>query len=488
MNNLFEEIKFKIRKLLLSTAKNLKGGYTKIPTVRETKNIFTRNIKIPVFVSMCFTIAAAYCMLVLSIGIDYRTMVFSLIFVAMSAVFFIVNSRGEKNILKDSDAVVLLCFLFIVAILVLQISKTYFSPFISPISAFSLMAAMLLSARIGLLYAVLASLFSAVLNDMEFEFFFVSFFASFIVMVNCKSIRKRSDFILSGIKTAAVNTITILMFYLFNTYNILDLTDNVFYGILNGVFVTVILLVFMPLIEKTFSRTTNIKLIELSDFNNPLLKKLMINAPATYHHSIMTATIAEQAAEAIGENSLLARVSAYYHDVGKLKNPEYFIENQMPGHNLHDGLTPTMSSLILISHVKDGAALAKQYHIDSDIINIIEQHHGTSSIYSFYHKSLETTPDTNIENFKYPGPKPTTKIAAIVMLSDSSEAACRTIEEPTPVRITEMVEKITNNKFIDGQFSDCPITLKDLEIMKDSIVATLIGIYHARIEYKEIAK
>jgi putative nucleotidyltransferase with HDIG domain len=210
----------------------------------------------------------------------------------------------------------------------------------------------------------------------------------------------------------------------------------------------------------------------------------MIEAPGTYHHSVMTADIAEQAANVINDNSLLARVGAYYHDIGKLKNPQYFIENQTSGYNPHDELTPTMSNLILVSHVKDGITLAKKYNIDDEIIDIIGQHHGTTLIHTFYHRALEENPDVDIENFRYTGLKPTTKIAAIVMLSDSSEAACRSIEEPTVPRIKDTVEKIINNKFIDGQFSDCPITLRDLEVIRDSIISTIIGIYHIRIEYK----
>jgi putative nucleotidyltransferase with HDIG domain len=275
------------------------------------------------------------------------------------------------------------------------------------------------------------------------------------------------------------------MFYFFGSYNSSEFKYNAFHGILNGIFVIVILLVFMPLFEKVFSRTTNIKLIELSDFNTPLLKKLMLEAPGTYHHSIMTADIAEQVANVMNENSLLARVGAYYHDIGKLKNPQYFIENQTSNCNPHDDLTPVMSSLVLISHVKDGIVLARKYNIDNEIINIIEQHHGTTPIQVFYYRALKINPNTNIENFRYPGPKPITKVAAIVMMADSCEAACRSIEEPTFIRIKDMVEKIINNKFIDEQFSHCPMTLKDFESIRNSIISTIIGIYHARIEYKK---
>jgi hypothetical protein len=246
-----------------------------------------------------------------------------------------------------------------------------------------------------------------------------------------------------------------------------------------------IILATLPLLEMLFSRTTNIKLVELSDFNSPLLKRLMVEAPGTYHHSLMTASLAEQAATAIGADSLLTRTGAYYHDIGKLKNPEYFIENQNKNENPHDNLSPSMSGLILISHVKDGVALARKYKIDEVIIDFIRQHHGTSLIQYFYYRALENSKDVNEQDFRYPGSKPTSKETAILMIADSIEAISRTIPDKNAGKLKELVEKVINNKFTDGQFSDCPITLKDLVKIADSMTTTLCGIYHARIEYKK---
>jgi putative nucleotidyltransferase with HDIG domain len=196
------------------------------------------------------------------------------------------------------------------------------------------------------------------------------------------------------------------------------------------------------------------------------------------------ASLAEQAAAAITANSLLARVGAYYHDIGKLSKPDYFIENQQSTGNPHDPLTPSMSSLVVTSHVKDGIALAKQFNLDKAILDCIEQHHGTSLIHYFYHRALEQNADIEQDNFRYPGPKPQSKVAAILMIADAAEAASRTIEEPTPGRLQDMVEKVINNKFTDGQFAECPITLQDLSKIAESMVTTLSGIYHARIEYQ----
>ncbi|MDR1474582.1 MAG: HDIG domain-containing protein [Endomicrobium sp.] len=486
MNNLFNSVKSWTRSVLLKVARNFKTyDYSKGPVIRESKSLFHREIKIPVFISFLFTIAVIYIMLIMGVGISSKVIVAAAIFTSAVIVFFIAQIQNrEKVILGDNDAVVLMCMLFITSLLTFQIAKEYLSPFASPVSAFSIMAAMLLSSRLGGVYAVCLSLYAAFLNDMRFDVFLTMLGGAIFVVGNVHAIRKRSDFINVGVKTVIANMALLFMFYFVGNYDVSQFKYNLFYSVLNGIFSIVILLAFMPLFEKIFSRTTNIKLIELSDFNNSLLKRLMLEAPGTYHHSIMTADISEQSANVLGENSLLARVGSYYHDIGKLKNPLYFIENQTPGYNPHDNLNPEMSRLILISHVKEGVVLAKKYNVDNEIINIIEQHHGTTIMHAFYHRSLESGLHTEIENFRYPGPKPATKIAAIIMLADSCEAACRSIDEPTSARIKDMVEKIINNKFIDGQFCACPITLKDLELMKDSIISTIMSIYHARIEYK----
>lgn len=485
MNNLFNKIRSWARGFLLKLAKDLKASESKGPVIRESKSLFQKEIKIPVFISFIFTIIVVYGMLVMGVGIDSKIMFAALIFMVAVVIFFASQIQNkERAILEDNDAVVLMCLLFITAILTFQISKEYLSPFASPVSAFSIMAAMLLSSRLGGVYAVCLSLYTAFLNDMRFDIFLTMLGSAIFVVANVHTIRRRSDFINVGAKTIIANSALLTMFYLIGIYSSFQLKYNLFYGVLNGIFSVIILLVLMPLFEKIFSRTTNIKLIELSDFNNPLLKCLMLEAPGTYHHSIMTADIAEQAANAVGENSLLARVGSYYHDIGKLKNPMYFIENQTSGYNPHDNLNPKMSRLILISHVKEGVVLAKKHNVDNEIINIIKQHHGTTVMHAFYHRALESGLHMDMEHFRYPGPKPSTKIGAVIMLADSCEAACRSIEEPTTARIKDMVEKIINNKFIDGQFSVCPITLKDLELMRDSIISTITGIYHARIEYK----
>ena len=456
------------------------------PVTRNAKSVFLKEIKIPVMVSSITTAVIVYVMCAMDVGFNPASFISVFILVAVMSVFLIIQLRAkEEEILKDNDAVVLMCILLVTGILVLQIVKEYASPFIFPVSAFAIIAAMLLSVRIGIIYALVMSIFAAMLAGARFDVFFVMVCSGFAVIINIDKIRKRSDFVSSGLKAAGASALIVSMFYFLGGYGLREYLKILFYCVLNGAASVIIILTLMPIFEKLFSRVTNIKLIELSDFNNPLLKRLMVEAPGTYHHSLMTAAISEAAADAIGENSLLARVGAYYHDVGKLKNPQYFIENQTGEANPHDPLTPAMSSLILFSHIKDGAALAKKYRLDKEIIDCIEQHHGTTTIHFFYHKALESNPDTNPDVFRYPGPKPQTKTAAIIMIADSCEAAVKSLEEPTAVRIQETVDKIINNKFTDGQFSDSPITLKDLQSIGSSIVSSLISIYHARIEYKE---
>lgn len=481
-----EKIKIFIRGILIAAARKLGAEKPKGPVIRNAKNLLSKELKVPIWLSVSVTAVIITIMLSFHFGLSYDSILAVLIFMSGIVAFFIVQTRDkEKDILIDNDAVVLICLLFIIALFLLQILREYSNPMAFPVSAFVVMAAMLLSGRIGLLYTIILSLLAAFIIDMRFDMFFIMLCGSVAGMSGIKKIRKRSDFTGVFIRVAIVNIIVITMFFLLNTYDTPTYQKNLFYGILNAFFAIILILVTMPFFENFFSRTTSIKLIELTDFNNVLLKRLMLEAPGTYHHSLMTAAIAEQAADAIGANSLLARVSAYYHDIGKLNAPEYFIENQGSGPNPHDPLTPAMSSLILVSHVKDGVALAKKHNLDQSIIDNIEQHHGTTTIHFFYHKALELNKDTDIESFRYPGPKPQTKVAAILMIADSSEAACRALDDPTAVRIKETVEKIINNKFTDAQFSECPITLRDLQIIGDSVISSLIGIHHARIEYKE---
>ncbi|RMD60269.1 MAG: HDIG domain-containing protein [Nitrospirae bacterium] len=304
-------------------------------------------------------------------------------------------------------------------------------------------------------------------------------------VIKCK---RRTCLLKAGLFISIVNIFSALTTILAKGSSTNDIGFITLMAFINGFLVSTLVSVFLPLLEYLFGLTTNISLLEWLDLNQPLMKSLLVNAPGTYHHSIITANLAEAAAEAVGVNPLEARVGAYYHDIGKMKMPEYFIENQNGIYNRHDRLTPTMSSLILIAHVKEGVELAKKHKLPKIIRDIIQQHHGTSLIKYFYQKAKDMTgsSENNIiseENFRYPGPKPQTKAAAIVMLADNVEAAARVLDNPTPARISTLVDTIVNNIFLDGQLDECDLTLKDIHNIKKKFAYILTGLHHRRVDY-----
>ncbi|HVT87367.1 MAG TPA: HDIG domain-containing protein [Tepidisphaeraceae bacterium] len=254
-----------------------------------------------------------------------------------------------------------------------------------------------------------------------------------------------------------------------------------------GLAVGFVVLGILPFIEKAFRITTNMTLLELADASQPLLRRLAIEAPGTYNHSLQVATLAEEAAEAIGANSLLCRVASYYHDVGKINKADYFVENQSNGENRHINLSPSVSLLIIIGHVKDGLELAREYNLPTSIFPFIQQHHGTTLVEYFYQRACDTCtpdqPDVSETQYRYPGPKPKSREIAILMLADAMESAARTMSEPTANRIESLVHEITLRRLQDGQLTECDLTMRDLERIERSFAKTLMGIYHGRIAY-----
>jgi putative nucleotidyltransferase with HDIG domain len=257
----------------------------------------------------------------------------------------------------------------------------------------------------------------------------------------------------------------------------------------------------LPIFEGVFHLTTDISWLELSDLNHKLLRQMQLEAPGTFHHSLVVAALAEAAAEKIGANAPMCRVCSYFHDVGKLKKPGYFIENQHDGaENPHDTLTPTMSSLIIIAHVKDGVDLAVKHKLNPRIIDVIQEHHGDSLVYFFYRRAqeqkkaemekvdrrLENPEDLPVveeKNFRYPGPRPSTRESGIIALADTIESASRSLKKPTPAKIRAMVDDLVHAKINDSQLDDCPLTLRELAIVKESFSTTLRSMLHSRIDY-----
>ncbi len=268
-----------------------------------------------------------------------------------------------------------------------------------------------------------------------------------------------------------------------------------------GIVIALLVSGLLPALESAFTLTTDISWLELSDLNHKLLRRLQLEAPGTFHHSLVVASLAEAAAEAVGANAAMCRVSAYFHDIGKLSKPEYFIENQAEGmDNPHDALTPTMSALIIIAHVKDGVDLAVKHKLNPRVIDVIQEHHGDSLV-SFFHRRAqeqkkaelekvekglenpEDLPKIDEKNFRYPGPRPRTRESGIVGLADAVESASRSLRKPTPAKIRAMVEDLVDGRVCDGQLSDCILTLRDLAAVKDSFCATLRSMLHTRIDY-----
>lgn len=358
---------------------------------------------------------------------------------------------------------------------------------------------MLISIFQGVGVAVMASLIISVLasllTDGRSEFFIYFFISSVAAAYGVRNCNERVVLIKTGLMVGLINvllSLSVQTIYgsLYSIDTVIAATAAFTGGLLAGIIATGIL----PLIEVSFGFTTDIKLLELGNLDQPLLRELMVQAPGTYHHSVIISNMVEATAKAVHANPLLAKVSAYYHDIGKIKKPLYFIENQMGGENKHEKLAPSMSSLILISHAKDGVELARKHRLGREIIDIIQQHHGTSLISYFYHKAQERmltksgkASDVKEEDFRYPGPKPQTKEAGLVMLADMVEAASRSLIDPTPARIQGMVQKIINKVFSDGQLDECELTLKDLHEIAKGFNKTLSGIFHQRIEYPEAA-
>jgi putative nucleotidyltransferase with HDIG domain len=357
-----------------------------------------------------------------------------------------------------------------------------------PVQAAAMICCLFLGFDIAIFFTLVLTILSSLAFGGSFLVFIFFFLSSITAAYWIKERQERKNFIIAGFKLAVFNAILAIAlgFYSFSQPDPIIMAKEVFFAFCGGLFAATLTIGFTPLIEILFNYTTQARLQEFASLDQPLIKKLMIEAPGTYNHSVIVATLAEAAASAIAANSLQAKVMGYYHDIGKLNKTMYFIENQANGKNRHDKLSPSMSALILIQHVKKGVEMAKAYRLGNEIIEGIIQHHGTSLIKYFYNKSLSLGKDkVNEANFRYPGPKPQTRETGIVMLADVVEAAVRALERPTPSRIKGRVKELINNIFADGQLEECELTLKDLHQIAKSFNNILTSIYHNRIEYPE---
>jgi putative nucleotidyltransferase with HDIG domain len=368
--------------------------------------------------------------------------------------------------------------------------------FAAPIASGPMLVGLLIpSGEIVWLFTAFISIVMGLMTEMNFAVMVVTFAGGITAargVYNCKT---RNDIYIAGLRTGAVNALMIAMMLTLTKSDqpnfVNELLTCVPAGFISGIMSSIVAMICVPVLESVWNYTTDVKLLELSNLNHPLLKNMIVKSPGTYHHSMMVGSMVEAAAEEIGANPLLGKVMSYYHDIGKMEHANYFIENQKMGHNPHDHISPYMSKTLLIAHVKDGVELGIQHKLGKPIIDGIIQHHGTTLISFFYNKALdqksEDDPDVSEEEFRYPGPKPQFREAALCMLADSIEAAARSLDEPTPVRLQNIVRNIVQRKFMEGQLDECDLNLKDLSKVEAAFTRILLGIYHQRIDYPKSA-
>ncbi|AWB10822.1 hypothetical protein TDSAC_1482 [Thermodesulfobium acidiphilum] len=399
---------------------------------------------------------------------------------------FIVYSFSPKITLDRGHLIVLgaLSSVYILFVFVLF----PISPIIVPLASISLLLSLIFTPAISLLYSVILAILVFFFGNFSLLGFYIAVVSAFAGAFLGKGIQRRGDLSDTAFLFSLTFFLAVLLWDIWSGINVLDSLSQFAFAIANGFLSSIAAMGALPYIESTVGVLSPLKLMDLSNPSHPLLKRLQMEAPGTYHHSIIVANLAETAAEEINADPLLARVASYYHDVGKLKRPQFFVENQKNGVNLHSEISPWLSATILTSHVKDGVEIAKSYGIPDKILDIISQHHGTSLIVFFYHKALQSGfSEVEEKDFRYPGPLPQTKEAAIVMLADAVEAAVRASSGSVSPKIDSLVDRIFKNKLEDGQLSESPITLQELLKIKEVFIRLFVGSFHQRIEYPDLA-
>lgn len=357
-----------------------------------------------------------------------------------------------------------------------------------PIASGAMVICLFMGVEIAVAFALLISVCATVIFNNRFDLFIYYFLNSAMGVYWVRHCRERKVFAMAGLQLALLNTLLVSFIGLVHgDFLSLSFLWNLTFAFFGGIGAGILTSGIAPLFETLFGYATDITLLELANLERPILRRLMIEAPGTYHHSMIVGSLVEAAASDIGANPLLAKVCGYYHDIGKVKKPLYFIENQSNAKNLHDKLAPSMSRRILIAHVKDGVEMAGEHNLPHVVREAIEQHHGTSLIRYFFDKAVRLQGEKSVktDDYRYPGPNPQTREAGLVMLADVVEAASRTLDNPTPSRIQGLVQNLINKIFSDGQLNDCELTLKDLHSIAKSFNKILNGIHHHRVEYAE---
>ncbi|MEW9097260.1 MAG: HD family phosphohydrolase [Clostridiaceae bacterium] len=393
-------------------------------------------------------------------------------------------SKYAKNIYKDLSKMILISILICISVLLARVLSVV--PFLIPLACVPMLFSLLIDSKLSLMINGLNCVLISCAVQFNVEITILAIVNAIAGSIILRRMQQRNDIIYSAIILGVINVTFAFSTGFLLSNNTVDVVKKASYAAIGTFIAGVLTTGFLPFFESIFDIVTTIKLLELSNPNTPLLKRLLMEAPGTYHHSVLVGNLAELAAEEVGGNPVLARVASYYHDVGKIKRPYFFKENQLGGDNPHDKINPNLSSLIITSHIKDGVELAEEYKIPKVIKDVIEQHHGTTLVKYFYitmKNSSENPEEIKEDNFRYPGPKPETKEAAIIMLADSVEAAVRSINDATKGKIEEMVNKIIKDKLNEGQLDNCELTLKDIDKIRESFIKVFMGIYHQRIEY-----
>jgi len=363
----------------------------------------------------------------------------------------------------------------------------YYSDFAAPIAMGALLTAILVDVRLGFMVGVAGAMFFGVIAEQNLRAVSMALISSMVGVYGVSRMTHGYSLTKTGLLLAAVNFLVIGSSGLLEQIKGGQLFTQSLQGVFGGVGATILTIGVLPYFEHAFKVTTPIKILELAQPNHPLLQRLLLESPGTYHHSVLVGNLAETAADAIGADPVIARVGAYYHDIGKIKRPYFFVENQTGTDNPHDKIAPSLSALIVISHIKEGMELCRDYRIPREISDIVEQHHGTTLVSYFFKQATETEHgDCLVEaDFRYEGPKPQTKEAALVMLADACEAAVRSIGNPNANRIEATVRRMIRERLQDGQLDECEVTLKDLNVIGDTFIRVLSSMFHKRVEYPE---
>lgn len=414
----------------------------------------------------------------------------------------IIYEYAEKNIKKFTLSEKDLIFGAVLTLFTIAFMKSSFLIFghfardnttdlfyVVPIFLFGIVMRIVLFSEAAITFSLIFAIAMGFAFQNSLEVFLYALMGNVLASYFSGKCENRNTILKAGIYTACIMSLIMVLLHVLSGQPPANIPVKIMLVFFSGIGSSFIALGLLPVIEHLFEYTTDIKLLELANLEHQLLEQMMMEAPGTHHHSIIVGNLAKAAAESIGAHPLLTRVSAYYHDVGKLKMPHYFIENRTDFEDAHKDLTPHMSALIILSHVKEGVELADKHRLGSKIKAIIQQHHGTSLVSYFFNRAKELEDPklhlVNDKDFRYAGPKPQTKEAGILMLADAVEAASRVLEEPTPKRIETHVQNVVEHIFLDGQLDECELTLKDLHAIQKSFVTILIGIFHHRVQYPE---